>query len=163
MEASDPAHTAPVDKFAEFEGLVEPQQKEHKKRPNSKKLIAAVAKRDGRWCRFCETSDDLTIDHIRPRAMGGGDELKNLRILCKWCHSKVTREFALSHGHLFDKPHIPCVLCGHGKSSHRTKRRPKQCTYKDARNIEPCPCPHFEPPKELHPPGPKPKKLPTTY
>lgn len=32
------------------------------------------------------TIDAREVDHIRPRAVGGGDELDNLRSVCRPCH-----------------------------------------------------------------------------
>lgn len=31
----------------------------------------------------CNTTDSLTVDHIRPLSLGGTDELENLRFLCR--------------------------------------------------------------------------------
>lgn len=38
-------------------------------------------------CAECNSADDLTIDHITPLSRGGGDELANLRFLCRSCNS----------------------------------------------------------------------------
>lgn len=32
-----------------------------------------------------------TIDHIKPRAVGGGDALKNLRVICNACNNAKAR------------------------------------------------------------------------
>jgi hypothetical protein len=45
-----------------------------------------VLARDGR-CVRCGGHDDLTVDHIFPRCMGGTNALPNLRILCRSCNS----------------------------------------------------------------------------
>jgi hypothetical protein len=49
----------------------------------------AVMIRDGHRCTFtsaegkrCTATHDLQIDHIKPRALGGGHEAENLRVLC---------------------------------------------------------------------------------
>lgn len=47
----------------------------------------AVFARDGFVCPECGATDDLTIDHVTARANGGGDELDNLRVLCRPCNS----------------------------------------------------------------------------
>jgi hypothetical protein len=39
-------------------------------------------------CKHCGTSDDLAVDHIKPRSEGGADELDNLQFLCRPCNSK---------------------------------------------------------------------------
>jgi 5-methylcytosine-specific restriction endonuclease McrA len=50
---------------------------------------ALVMARDNRRCQLrlpvC-TIDATEVDHIRPRSLGGGDELDNLRAVCHPCH-----------------------------------------------------------------------------
>ncbi len=46
-----------------------------------------VVKRDGAFCKACGSTDDLTLDHIRPRSKGGTDALANLQILCQPCNN----------------------------------------------------------------------------
>lgn len=52
----------------------------------------ALLKRDGAWCRICglpEELEPLTIDHIKPIARGGSNELENMQLLCGMCnHTK---------------------------------------------------------------------------
>lgn len=45
-----------------------------------------VFRRDGYKCRHCGSKEDLTIDHIKPRAKGGTDAYKNLQTLCRPCN-----------------------------------------------------------------------------
>lgn len=45
-----------------------------------------VKERDGFKCVNCNSREQLTIDHIVPKAEGGSDELSNLRTLCKGCN-----------------------------------------------------------------------------
>ncbi|MBA2489080.1 MAG: HNH endonuclease [Chloroflexi bacterium] len=40
-------------------------------------------------CERCGAVDDLTVDHIVPRSMGGSDERANLRVLCRSCHGAI--------------------------------------------------------------------------
>ena len=47
-----------------------------------------VYARDGRICRYCGTTELLTIDHVVPRIQGGGDEAANLVVACKSCNSR---------------------------------------------------------------------------
>lgn len=63
--------------------------------------VHALAERDGSWCHYCfqplhvgdrpETVrscwPDATIDHIRARRCGGGDDLANLVLACRWCNA----------------------------------------------------------------------------
>lgn len=46
-----------------------------------------VFSRDGNRCRRCPATEDLTIDHIFPRALGGTHAIENLRTLCRSCNS----------------------------------------------------------------------------
>lgn len=47
-----------------------------------------VFQHDGYRCVICGSTENLTIDHILPRAKGGKDELSNLQTLCRRCNSK---------------------------------------------------------------------------
>lgn len=52
-------------------------------------------------CRYCLSTENLTIDHKIPKVQGGTDEKKNLQCLCKRCN---TVKSDLSHKqvqHLF--------------------------------------------------------------
>ncbi len=42
---------------------------------------------DGKECNYCGSTDDLTIDHIKPTSLGGPHENSNLQILCRSCNS----------------------------------------------------------------------------
>jgi len=46
-------------------------------------LALALIHRDGYKCRVCQTTDQLTIDHIVPVSKGGNDDLDNLQWLCQ--------------------------------------------------------------------------------
>ena len=46
-------------------------------------LEAAKAK-----CEKCETTENLTINHIIPTSVGGTHKAENLEILCRDCHDK---------------------------------------------------------------------------
>lgn len=45
-----------------------------------------VAERDGSFCRWCLTSGETQIHHIKYRSHGGPDEDWNLISLCRKCH-----------------------------------------------------------------------------
>lgn len=38
-------------------------------------------------CRYCFTTENLTIDHKKPLVKGGEDTKKNLQYLCRRCNS----------------------------------------------------------------------------
>ena len=38
-------------------------------------------------CAYCGSTDDLTIDHIIPRSLGGSDTTKNVLCCCKQCNA----------------------------------------------------------------------------
>jgi len=58
----------------------------------SPKLRDKVLKRDGYLCKTCGTADDLTIDHIVPRAKGGSSAIDNLQVLC-WDCNQVKKDY----------------------------------------------------------------------
>lgn len=37
-------------------------------------------------CKYCHSTENLTIDHKQPVIKGGTNELKNLQCLCKPCN-----------------------------------------------------------------------------
>lgn len=54
-------------------------------------IKSILLKRDGARCPICGkklTDENMCIDHIFPRALGGSDALDNLRLLCADCNCK---------------------------------------------------------------------------
>ena len=49
---------------------------------------AALA-RDQYQCRLCQGEEDLTVHHILPQSLGGGNALYNLVTLCEDCHHSL--------------------------------------------------------------------------
>ena len=47
-----------------------------------------IFKRDGNRCVYCGSRDNLTIDHVVPKAKGGRDTWYNLVTACQSCNSK---------------------------------------------------------------------------
>ena len=49
----------------------------------------AILDRDNCRCRVCGFSDCITleIDHVKPRSLGGLDDLDNLQVLCSFCNN----------------------------------------------------------------------------
>jgi 5-methylcytosine-specific restriction endonuclease McrA len=56
------------------------------------KVSRAVKKRDGYRCRRCGARRQLSAHHIKPRAQGGTDSLRNLLTLCAACHDYAEPE-----------------------------------------------------------------------
>jgi hypothetical protein len=49
-----------------------------------------------RWaCQICQTTSDLTIDHVKPVALGGSGAIENLQTLCRPCNSRKKDRYAL--------------------------------------------------------------------
>ena len=55
----------------------------------SESLKSEILDNDNCRCRACGFSDRLTleIDHIKPRSLGGSDDLDNLQVLCSFCNN----------------------------------------------------------------------------
>jgi 5-methylcytosine-specific restriction endonuclease McrA len=49
---------------------------------------AIVLRTTGAFCKHCGATDNLTIDHIRPRSKGGKNTVCNLQVLCEPCNVK---------------------------------------------------------------------------
>jgi 5-methylcytosine-specific restriction endonuclease McrA len=52
---------------------------------------AMVYARNEFRCVRCGTSENLSLDHIQPRADGGTDSMDNLQTLCRPCNSRKGR------------------------------------------------------------------------
>jgi hypothetical protein len=58
-------------------------------KPVSRRLRFEILKRDGHRCRYCGASAPdvpLTVDHVIPRSLGGGNEPSNLATACSDCN-----------------------------------------------------------------------------
>lgn len=53
------------------------------RRPISAKKRLTVYQRDGYKCVVCGTSEDLTLDHVVPVALGGLNDMDNLQTMCR--------------------------------------------------------------------------------
>lgn len=47
-----------------------------------------VFKRDSNRCVYCGSRDNLTIDHVVPKSLGGRDSWENLVAACQGCNAK---------------------------------------------------------------------------
>ena len=46
----------------------------------------SIKARDGHKCVYCGSSENLTVDHVRPRTKGGTDTADNLVTACRPCN-----------------------------------------------------------------------------
>lgn len=75
----------------------------------SESVRQAVFDRDGRACKECKSTDDLSIDHIVPRSKGGSHDEDNLQTLCRRCNSAKSNRQAkadLNQSSANDRPTI---------------------------------------------------------
>jgi 5-methylcytosine-specific restriction endonuclease McrA len=47
-----------------------------------------IFKRDGHRCVYCNTTEDLTLDHVHPKSRGGRTSWDNLVTACRRCNAK---------------------------------------------------------------------------
>lgn len=47
-----------------------------------------IFKRDNNHCQYCDSTHDLTIDHVLPRSRGGRDTWENLVTACTRCNTR---------------------------------------------------------------------------
>lgn len=52
-------------------------------------LKRLIYQRDEKKCTICGSTHDLQYDHIQPKALGGNDEIENLRLLCFACNQRA--------------------------------------------------------------------------
>ena len=58
------------------------------RKPTKRALSKSVMERDAYRCVTCGSHVDLTVDHIKPVALGGTDDSDNLQTMCRSCNSK---------------------------------------------------------------------------
>ena len=49
-------------------------------------LRESIKARDGHKCVYCGSTENLTIDHVRPRSLGGTDTADNCVTACRPCN-----------------------------------------------------------------------------
>lgn len=52
-----------------------------------KELREAIYTRDQFQCVYCQSTDDLTIDHRTPESRGGTHDIENLQVACRYCNA----------------------------------------------------------------------------
>ena len=51
-----------------------------------KRFLDKLIERDGEFCAYCGSGDDLHVDHVVPRSKGGSNEMINLKVCCWTCN-----------------------------------------------------------------------------
>lgn len=52
----------------------------------SSKVKKKVIERDNNQCTNCKSREQLTVDHIIPKSLGGTNSISNLKTLCRGCN-----------------------------------------------------------------------------
>jgi len=68
-----------------------PRVSMRQKPPSQAAIRRTVWQRD-KVCQLCGSGYALQIDHIVPRALGGGSNIENLRLLCRHCNQRAAVE-----------------------------------------------------------------------
>jgi 5-methylcytosine-specific restriction endonuclease McrA len=78
-------------------------------RPHIKLNKQEIFRRDDYACQYCgNKADDLTLDHVIPRRLGGSHSWENLVTACRGCnHRKGGRMVASAGMALYRKPNAP--------------------------------------------------------
>jgi 5-methylcytosine-specific restriction endonuclease McrA len=81
----------------------------HPPRPRIKLTKREILRRDSYTCQYCgQRTNHLTVDHVRPRHLGGTHWWDNLVAACPACnHRKGGRTLAEAHMRLMHQPREP--------------------------------------------------------
>lgn len=80
--------TEDVQKLNGQQALTTGQKVEIDRKLNRSATRRAVWIRAKHRCENCKSQHSLEVDHVFPKAKGGGDDLENLRILCRNCNQR---------------------------------------------------------------------------
>ncbi len=74
-------------------------------------------------CAMCDApfGSGMALDHLKPRAEGGTDDISNLRWLCRRCHARKTARCDGGFGHA---RRIDKNILGHGVDAQGRPRAP---------------------------------------
>ena len=67
-------------------------KKENGRKNSTQRWFMKILKRDGAKCRQCGAVKKLTLEHIKPKCVGGKNSFENLIILCLSCNVKNYRK-----------------------------------------------------------------------
>ena len=74
-----------IDKYRPYLSVPIPDYRRH---AVPVRIRQQVLERDDFICQHCGTGQRLTIDHVKPVVLGGGNGAENLQALCKSCNSR---------------------------------------------------------------------------
>ncbi len=67
-----------------------------------------IYRRDDYSCVYCDSKDNLTIDHVKPKSKGGKNTWENLVTCCKKCNQRKGNRTPEESGiHLIEAPYEP--------------------------------------------------------
>jgi 5-methylcytosine-specific restriction endonuclease McrA len=86
-----------------------------------------ILKRDHKTCQYCgKTVGSMTVDHVIPRSLGGGDTWQNLVCACSVCNTKkgdrTLKEAGMTLIKIPKKPNLRYFLFLNKGSIHSTWR-----------------------------------------
>ncbi|GAB4414616.1 MAG: HNH endonuclease [Bacteroidia bacterium] len=86
---------------------------------------ANIFRRDGNRCAYCGSKDNLTLDHVIPRAQGGRHTWGNLVTACQTCNNcKADRSPEAAGMTLLTQPYRPGFLMFTGLTTRDETWRP---------------------------------------
>lgn len=71
----------------------------------------ACFKRDKWRCTKCGSFENLTVDHVVPKSLGGKDFLKNLQTLCASCNQQKANTVKQYSRHKRTADYVKKYLC----------------------------------------------------
>lgn len=74
------------EQYWDTEPLVSNRSSSSRRPKISPEARAAVYERDNYRCRICASTEDLTIDHVKPLSKGGSNKRSNMQTLCRDCN-----------------------------------------------------------------------------
>lgn len=89
--------------------IIRLQHMVHCPRPTVHLTRKEVFRRDNYTCQYCgKRSDELTIDHVLPKHLGGSQVWENIVTACPRCnHLKGGRTLEMTNMHLLHEPKAP--------------------------------------------------------
>ena len=83
----------------------------------------AIHERDSFTCQRCGKKEDpkhltFQVHHIRPKCLGGSNDLNNLILTCPFCHKHYYHKFGYPMGNRKQKHHKKRRKHGRGNSSY---------------------------------------------